>query len=78
MSLNQKTYEYKNLSLGGAGYGGSVWGYVGQKLVSIGYHDNVIFSNAGWGGKSIHSLNSGHYFDFLIKSYKDLIKNMEG
>lgn len=77
MSLNQKSYKYKNPSLGGSGYGGSVWGYVGEKLVSKGFHDKVIFSNAGWDGHSIHSLNSGYAFNFFVKAYEDL-KNKYG
>lgn len=74
MSLNQKTYKYKNPSLGGTGYGGSVWGYLGEKLVLKGYHDFVIFSNTGVGGKSIHSLNKGEFFEYFLKTYIDLLE----
>tara|TARA_A100001015_G_scaffold90981_1_gene101360 strand:+ start:1812 stop:2381 length:570 start_codon:yes stop_codon:yes gene_type:complete len=74
MFLRGITYKYKNPSLGGTGYGGSVWGYVGEKLVSKEYHDNVIFSNCGWGGKSIHKLNEGEIFEYLVNSYYDLIE----
>ena len=67
------TFDYEDPSLGGNGTGGSVWGMVGDKLIEKGFHDKVIFSNSGWGGKKIEELNRGGFFDFLIFNYKTLI-----
>lgn len=67
------TFDYKDPSLGGTGKGGSVWGMVGDKLIEKGFHDKVIFSNSGWGGRMIEELKYGEYFDFLIFNYNTLI-----
>jgi|TARA_B110000902_G_C14286453_1_gene578989 hypothetical protein len=68
------TFDYKDPSLGGTGYGGSVWGMVGDKLIEQGFHDEVIFSNSGWGGKKIEELKKGELFGFLIFNYTTLIQ----
>ena len=66
------TFEYRDTSLGGTSSGGSVWGMVGDKLIKHGFHDKVIFSNCGWGGKKIEQLKDGEFFDFLIFNYQTL------
>ena len=53
------TFDYIDPSLGGTGYGGSVWGMLGDKLIKQGFHDKVIFSNSGWGGTNIEQLKKG-------------------
>ena len=68
-----KTYLYKDPSLGGTGMGGSVWGMVGDKLIEKGIHDKVVFSNCGWGGKKIEELNQGHYLNYLVENYHQLM-----
>lgn len=68
-----KTFVYEDPSLGGTGIGGSVWGMVGDKLIENEVHDQVVFSNSGWGGKSIGELKDGHEFEFLITNYNGLI-----
>ncbi|MFL2752595.1 MAG: sialate O-acetylesterase [Gammaproteobacteria bacterium] len=69
-----ETFLYEDPSLGGTGTGGSVWGMVGDKLIENGIYEQVIFSNSGWGGKSIEELKNGHEFEFLIVNFKGLIK----
>ena len=68
------TFDYGDPSLGGPGDGGSVWGMVGDKLIEQGFHDKVIFSNSGWGGKKIGELKEGQFFEFLIFNYVTLIQ----
>lgn len=68
------TFDYKDPSLGGTGRGGSVWGMVGDKLIEKGFHDKVIFSNSGWGGRKIEELKYGEFFDFLRFNYLTLIE----
>lgn len=72
MFFENKTYKYKDPSLGGTGYDGSVWGMVGDKLVDNGIYDQVVFSNCGWGGKSIKELKEGHLYDYLVENYNQL------
>ena len=47
---------------------------VGDKLIENEVHDQVVFSNSGWGGKSIGELKDGHEFEFLITNYNGLIE----
>ena len=68
------TFDYRDPSLGGTGSGGSVWGMVGDKLIENGFHDKVIFSNTGWGGRNIEQLKEGEFFDFLMFNYITLIQ----
>lgn len=69
-----ETFLYEDPSLGVNGSGGSVWGMVGDKLIDNGIHEQVVFSNCGWGGKKIEELKEGHYFEYLVNNYNDLIK----
>ena len=69
-----QTFVYEDPSLGGTGIGGSVWGMVGDKLIENGFYDQVVFSNSGWGGKTIGELKNGHEFEFLVTNYNGLIK----
>jgi len=69
-----ETFVYEDPSLGGVGGGGSVWGMVGDKLIENGIHEQVVFSNCGWGGKKIEELKEGHYFEYLVNNYNNLIK----
>ena len=69
-----ETFIYEDPSLGVTGVGGSVWGMVGDKLIDNGIHEQVIFSNCGWGGRKIEELKEGHYFEYLIQNYIGLIK----
>ena len=69
-----ETFIYEDPSLGGTGTGGSVWGMVGDKLINEGVYEQVIFSNCGWGGRSIAHLKTGHYFEYLIQNHQGLIK----
>ena len=71
--LDGNLYLYEDPSLGGTGDGGSVWGMVGDKLIKNNFHDKVIFSNNGWGGRKMEELNKPPYLDYLIQSYKELI-----
>ena len=68
------TFDYKDPSLGVNGDGGSVWGMVGDKLIESEFHNKVIFSNSGYGGKRIADLKEGGYFDFLVLNYITLMK----
>ena len=63
------TFSYEDPSVGATGLGGSVWGMVGDELISRGVHDRVIFANSGWGGRKIEELKMGPIFDFLILNY---------
>lgn len=74
MFFEGKTYEYKDPSLGGTGLGGSVWGMVGDKLIEKGIYNEVIFSNCGWGGKTINELKEGEIFDYLVKNHSLMIE----
>jgi len=67
------TFIYKDPSLGVTGSGGSVWGLVGDKLIDNGVYKNVVFSNCGWGGKSISELNREPLISYLINNYKSLM-----
>ena len=69
MFFEDKTYKYKDPSLGGTGSDGSVWGMVGDKLVNSGNYDQIVFSNCGWGGQSINNLKEGQIFDYLVENY---------
>ena len=69
-----ETFIYEDPSLGVTGVGGSVWGMVGDKLIDNGIHEQVVFSNCGWGGRKIEELKEGHYFEYLIQNYIGLIK----
>ena len=68
------TFVYEDPSLGVTGLGGSVWGMVGDKLIENGIHEQVVFSNCGWGGRKIEQLKEGHYFEYLVNNYNSLIK----
>jgi len=70
-----KTYVYKDPSLGVTGGNGSVWGMLGDKLISSKVHEKVIFSNNGFGGRAIDNLNKKPYLNYLIRNYKQLIKD---
>ena len=67
-------YEYKDPIIGSHGSFGSVWGMVGDKLITSGLHDKVIFSNCGWGGKKINQLNNDNYLGYLVLNYYALIQ----
>ena len=69
-----ESFVYKDPSLGATGFGGSVWGMLGDKLIQNGYYDQVIFSNCGWSGKRIEELKEGHYFEYLSKNFLSLEK----
>lgn len=73
-SILGHTFDYKDPSLGGTGRNGSVWGMVGDKLIQKGIHDKVIFSNAGWDGRTIYELKEGEFFDFLVFNYITLMQ----
>ena len=72
--LSGQTFVYEDPSLGGTGTRGSVWGMVGDKLIENGVYEQVVFSNSGWGGRSIGRLKNGHYFEFLVTNYNGLIQ----
>ena len=74
MFYNNNTFIYRDPSLGGTGLDGSVWGMVGDKLIEQGVYDEVIFSNCGWGGKSINELKKGEIFEYLTENYTQLIE----
>jgi len=74
MYLTGQTYRYQDPSLGVNGLGGSVWGMVGDKLIKKGVTEQVVFSNCGWGGKTIKQLSQGHNLNFLVENYRGLIK----
>ncbi|MEC8299096.1 MAG: sialate O-acetylesterase, partial [Pseudomonadota bacterium] len=44
------------------------------KLIENGVYDQVVFSNSGWGGRTIGELKNGHEFEFLAANYNGLIK----
>lgn len=69
-----ETFVYEDPSLGVTGRGGSVWGMVGDKLIENGIHEQVVFSNCGWGGRKIEELKEGHYFEYLVNNYNGLTK----
>ena len=68
------TYPYDDPTIGTTGNGGSVWGMVGDKLIESGTYDKIIFSNCGFGGRSIRELKKLKYLGFLIINYEWLIK----
>lgn len=67
-------FKYEDPALGGNGYGASVWGRVGDKLIESEVHDNVIFANAGYGGLKIDELTSGVHYNYLKNTYDQMIK----
>lgn len=67
-------FKYEDPAVGGNGYGGSVWGRVGDKLIESQVHDNVIFANTGYGGLKIDELTSGVNFNYFKNNYDQLIK----
>lgn len=69
-----ETFVYEDPSLGVTGTGGSVWGMVGDKLINNNLYEQVVFSNCGWGGRKIEELKEGHYFEYLVNNYNDLIE----
>ena len=69
-----ETFVYQDPSLGADGTGGSVWGMVGDKLINKRFHEQVVFSNCGWGAAEIEQLRTGHSFQFLVQNYKGLLK----
>ena len=71
--FNKILYLYEDPSLGGDGGNGSVWGMVGDKLISEGLYEQVIFAVTGLGSKSIEELNGGEYYDYFKKEYRELI-----
>lgn len=68
------TFKYQEPSLGVNGRGSSIWGMVGDKLIKSGANESVIFSNCGYGGKSIEQLIEGIHFNYLVINYKMLLK----
>lgn len=65
MAFDGQLYGYADPALGGTGGNGSVWGRVGDMLISRGAAESVVFVNTGWGGASIHDLGEGHMYDFF-------------
>jgi len=70
--LNE-TYIYQEPLFGVDGFGGSVWGRVGDKLVESNMHSKVIFINCGFGGAKIEDLNKGPHFNYLISNLNDAL-----
>jgi hypothetical protein len=71
---NDSTYLYEDPSLGGTKIYGSVWGMVGDKLIENEIYDQVVFSMTGYGGKTIGELSHGHYYEYFIVNYCQLLK----
>ena len=57
--LDGETYVYEDPALGADGFGGSVWGQVGDGLIADGQYDAVIFATTGFASKTIAQLARG-------------------
>lgn len=68
MYFENKIYKYEDPSLGATGNNGSVWGRVGDYLISNNFSNSVIFFNAGYGGSTIDKLLYGKRYDYFINN----------
>ena len=68
--FNGAIFSYKDPVIGSDGFGGSVWGMVGDKLIENEIYDNVVFSNSGWGDTKLSELNNGNYLGYFLLNYR--------
>ena len=67
-------YRYQDPALGGNGGNGSVWGMVGDRLIDSGVHQQVIFSVAAVGAKTLRELTEGEYHEYFRRCHQGLIR----
>ncbi|HLV18479.1 MAG TPA: sialate O-acetylesterase [Pseudomonas sp.] len=65
-------YRYEDPALGGQGRQGSVWGRVGDRLVSRDAYPGVVFALAGANGKTLEQLSQPPHYDHLLRQYAAL------
>ncbi|MFZ2101097.1 MAG: sialate O-acetylesterase [Oricola sp.] len=70
--LDGTTYAYEDPALGADGFGGSVWGRVGDGLVEAGAFDAVVFATTGFGSRTVAELGEGELYDYFLKQYQGL------
>lgn len=70
--LDGVTYAYEDPALGADGFGGSVWGRVGDRLIDEGRYDAVVFAATGFSSKTIAQLSEGHLYEFFRRQYAGL------
>ena len=71
--FRDKIYFFKDPGLGGAGQRTSVWGLVGDKLIKNGLYDQVIFSLAGMGNKTLKQLTEEEVYEYFKSEYITLL-----
>ncbi|MGM0953190.1 MAG: hypothetical protein ACQEW7_09430 [Pseudomonadota bacterium] len=73
MFMNGETYLYQDPAVGGSGSNGSVWGRLGDLLISEGHYESVIFAVTGYEGRTIGQLGKPPYIDFMLSQYYSLV-----
>lgn len=71
--MDGKTYAYEDPALGADGFGGSVWGRVGDGLIDEGAYDAVVIATTGFASKTVAQLGEGELYDYFRKQYQGLV-----
>lgn len=71
-----RLYRYEDPALGGQGRQGSVWGRLGDRLVSQNLYPGVIFALAGAHGKTVRQLSEGPHYEYFLEHYRALRKSL--
>ena len=79
MTYKGDIYNYKDPSIGAQGFGSSVWGILGEKLIkrSDGKIQNVFFTNAGVAGQKIENLISDKdgFLNYFLSEFRSTLYN---
>lgn len=75
MVSDGRIFLYQDPTLGGTGYGGSVWGRVGDLIIANTGIESVYFTNTGWGGKTVEELTHGHQFEYFTVELQKTLEN---
>ncbi|MBF0676254.1 sialate O-acetylesterase [Pseudomonas sp.] len=67
-----RLYRYEDPALGGQGRQGSVWGRLGDRLVSDNIYPGAIFALAGAHGKTVRQLSEGPDYQYFLEQYRGL------
>jgi hypothetical protein len=71
-----RLYRYEDPALGGQGRQGSVWGRLGDRLVSQTIYPGAIFALAGAHGRTMQQLSEGPHYDYFIAQYRGLLDTL--
>lgn len=75
MVFRGRAYPFIDPALGGTGPGGSVWGRLGERLLSNG-EKATFFATAGYGGASMQELAAAPHVDHLIAELRATKKTL--